>query len=134
MAGLIPALVFSACGNPGQGSEKQHEGEQQQKPVVENVTQEQAMPMLNDSSILMIDVRTPGEVSGGYIDGADLFIDFNGDFASGISKLDKNKTYLLYCHSGGRSSRAAQMMEQAGFTHVYNLLGGISAWNGPVKR
>lgn len=131
---LLASGILLACGNAGNKGTATTAGTDQNKPVVEHINQETAMPMLNDSSIVMIDVRTPGEVQAGYIDGADMFIDFNGDFQGGIANLDKNKTYLVYCQSGGRSSRAAKVMEAAGFAHVYNLQGGIGAWSGPVKR
>jgi rhodanese-related sulfurtransferase len=86
---------------------------------------------------ILIDVRTPGEVQQGMIAGA-VPIDFNSpDFKSKISKLDKTKPYFVYCAAGGRSSKAANMMEELGFKKVYNLMGGITAWQDeglPVKK
>ena len=80
-------------------------------------------------------MRTPGEVSEGYIDGATLFIDYNGsNFDSKISKLDKSKSYIIYCHSGGRSARAFELMASKGFKKLYNLEGGISGWTGVIKK
>jgi rhodanese-related sulfurtransferase len=80
-------------------------------------------------------VRTPGEVSEGYIDGATLFIDYNGsNFESKISKLDKSKSYVIYCRSGGRSARASELMASKGFKKLYNLEGGISNWTGTIKK
>ena len=48
----------------------------------------------------------------------------------GIQKLDKNKNYYVYCHSGVRSVQACQIMKSFGFENLYNLLGGISEWTG----
>ena len=48
----------------------------------------------------------------------------------GIQKLDKNKNYYVYCHSGIRSVQACQIMKSFGFENLYNLLGGISEWTG----
>jgi len=82
-----------------------------------------------------MDVRTAGEVAQGYIQGATVFADINAaNFQEELNKLDKSKPYLVYCKSGGRSSRAAQMMVDAGFTNVYNLNGGISNWTGPTAK
>lgn len=131
---IIPAALFASCQtSPSkQGTEASENAEQAGK--IQSISQEEALPMLQDSTIITIDVRTAEEIAAGYIDGTDLFIDVNGNFDAGLALLDKNKTYLVYCKSGARSSRAAEIMEKAGFTHIYNLEGGISSWNGPVKQ
>ena len=77
---------------------------------------------------VLLDVRTPEEVQQGYIKGS-VNIDFKAsDFKEKISKLDKNKTYFLYCAAGGRCGKTADMMEEMGFKKIYNLMGGIDAW------
>jgi thioredoxin 1 len=77
----------------------------------------------------LIDVRTPGEVAGGFIDHA-VNIDYNGsDFEGQISKLDKAKPVFVYCLSGGRSGSAASDMRAMGFKEVFELEGGIMQWN-----
>ncbi len=77
---------------------------------------------------VVLDVRTPEEYAGGYIANA-TNIDFrSSDFETEISKLDKDKTYLVYCLSGKRSASAKDVMVQKGFKNVINLDGGILAW------
>jgi len=49
-------------------------------------------------------------------------------FPAKVMDLDKTKSYYVYCRSGGRSASACQFMDKQGLT-VYNLLGGIQAWN-----
>lgn len=84
---------------------------------------------------VVIDVRTPGETAAGVIEGVDLFIDFNApNFAAEVAKLDKSKTYVLYCRSGGRSAAASQVFVDKGFKSVYNLAGGITAWKGKIIK
>jgi phage shock protein E len=74
------------------------------------------------------DVRTPGEFVQGHIQGA-MNIDVEAStFDAEIAKLDKTKTYAVYCHSGNRSGVATQAMAKAGFTHLFNLENGISDW------
>ena len=76
----------------------------------------------------VIDVRTPGEYAGAHLAGA-TNLDVNaGDFRSQVSALPRGKTYLVYCHSGNRSARATAGMKDMGFTRVYDLQGGIVAW------
>ena len=77
---------------------------------------------------IVLDVRTQAEFDEGFIANA-LNIDFNSsDFESSISKLDKSKTYFVYCLSGGRSGQAAKWMRDHSFAHVFELKGGLLAW------
>jgi len=78
---------------------------------------------------ILLDVRTPGEIAGGKIEGA-LELDYrSSDFQQKLQELDKDRTYVVYCKSGGRSGRTCQMMEAAGFSSYYNLEGGMNAYN-----
>ncbi len=77
---------------------------------------------------VLLDVRTPGEFSESHIDGAVLLNFQSPDFKTKVQELDKNKTYLVYCRSGMRSSSCADTMKAMGFTKVYNILGGIMEW------
>jgi len=77
---------------------------------------------------LLLDVRTPAEFAAGHLTGArNLDIEGSG-FATQIASLDKNATYAVYCHSGNRSGAALEQMAAAGFTHLYDLAGGLTAW------
>jgi rhodanese-related sulfurtransferase len=88
-----------------------------------------------DSNTVVIDVRSPEEIANGFIPGTDLFINFfDGNFQDQLKKLDKTKTYIVYCHSGNRSGKATNVMQQLGFTDIYNLQGGISGWTGPLSQ
>ena len=83
--------------------------------------------MTNDN-IVVLDVRTPKEVEQGVISGAKV-IDFYGDnFKVELGKLDKNKTYLVYCKSGGRSGKTCNALKETGISNYHNLKGGITAW------
>jgi rhodanese-related sulfurtransferase len=77
---------------------------------------------------VILDVRTEEEVAQGSIPGA-VSIDFKrDDFEQNIARLDKEKTYFVYCASGVRSSKAADRMVELGFTKLYVLEEGIKAW------
>ena len=84
---------------------------------------------------VVLDVRTPAEFAAGHLPEAKN-IDIEGpDFAGGIAALDKTATYAVYCRSGNRSATAMEQMTAASFTHVYDLAGGIGAWQsmgGPM--
>lgn len=71
----------------------------------------------------LIDVRTASEFEAGYIANAKNIDFLNGDFEKSIPTLDKSKTYYLYCRSGGRSGKSAELLVAAGFQSVYNIGG-----------
>ena len=80
------------------------------------------------AGVVILDVRTPGEFAAGHIQGAININVEDQSFDSQIASLDKSATYAVYCHSGRRSGIATAAMAKAGFTHLYNLSGGIQAW------
>ena len=83
---------------------------------------------ISDKSVVILDVRTPGEFKEGHIAGA-INIDVEGmQFDTEIGKLDKRLTYAVYCHSGRRSGIATEKMSLASFTHLFNLTGGAQDW------
>ena len=85
------------------------------------------------NSTVVLDVRTKEEYQKGHIPGS-VMIDFTGEnFEQQVAKLDKNKTYLVHCASGGRSARACKKLEQLGFQKLYNLEGGMNGWEKAGK-
>ena len=81
-----------------------------------------------EAGVITLDVRTPDEFAEGHVEGARL-IDFqSGNFENEIAALDKNATYAVYCRSGNRSGQAVKVMQDAGFTNVFNMNGGVIDW------
>jgi rhodanese-related sulfurtransferase len=86
---------------------------------------------------ILIDVRTSGEYSQGHLAKATLIDIYSSDFKSRVSKLDKSKPVFVYCKAGSRSSSAAEVMSGLGFKEIYDLSGGILAWqqaNKPIEK
>lgn len=82
-----------------------------------------------DSNIAILDVRTAKEFADGHVAGA-VNIDVNQtDFAQKIDQLDRSKTYIVYCRSGRRSSKAVGIMATKGFKNLYNVSDGFVGWN-----
>jgi phage shock protein E len=89
-----------------------------------DVSGEEARKLVGDGATL-IDVRSAGEFSGGHIDGAaNIPVDA---LARRVSEIPKDKPVVLYCQSGARSSRAAEMLKSQGYQSVHNL-GGMGRW------
>lgn len=76
----------------------------------------------------ILDVRTPQEFAEGHLPGAVNLNVESADFAAEAGTLDPSGTYAVYCHSGNRSGVAMQALTAAGFAEVYDLAGGIEAW------
>jgi phage shock protein E len=72
----------------------------------------------------LLDVRTPEEVSEGALEDAQNINFYDTDFKDKLSKLDKNKPVFVYCRSGGRSGKCAQMCKDMGFKEIYDMKGG----------
>lgn len=85
--------------------------------------------MTQEKNTVVVDLRTPDEInSKGKIKGA-LEIDFLAkDAEEKVLKLDKNKTYLLYCAGGGRSGDCKDLMTEKGFKNVFHLTKGFGDW------
>ena len=97
--------------------------------VVTNLSVERFNALIgSDKAGVIIDLRTPDEIAKGFIKGA-TFLDWLAkDNEAQVAKLDKNKTYYIYCAAGGRSGDCAAYMEKHGFKRVYNLEKGFSDW------
>lgn len=95
----------------------------------ELVTAKQFKDLLDSNeNAVLVDVRTAGEFKDGAISGA-LNIDYyNENFIAKCMELDTNKAIYIYCRSGGRSAAAALKLQEAGFTQIFELQGGIISW------
>ena len=80
--------------------------------------------------VVLLDVRTPKEFAEGHIAGAVNLDVQDPQFGAKLAKLDRDKTYLVYCRSGRRSASACGIMNEQRFPagRQYNLRGGITAW------
>lgn len=113
------AAAGSQAGGPGGAGTMQH-----------RLVRAADAPMVlsGTEGIALIDVRTPEEFAEGHLDGATL-IDYNAPgFAEQVAELDRSVPYFVYCRSGNRSAGAVAVMAGLGFETVYELDGGILAW------
>lgn len=108
---FVTSLTLTSCSSGGSSA-------------ITNVDAQTFVKEIQSENVQIIDVRTYGEYASGHLQGA-LNIDVeSGAFDSGITNLDKNATYALYCRSGRRSTLAAERMAEAGFTKIINFNNG----------
>lgn len=100
----------------------------QAKEGYESISPEQARELLSDEGAIFLDVRTPEEIAAGSIDKAVQIDVMASGFSTKVDKLDKTKTYVVYCRSGRRSANACNIMSKKGFGKLHNLKGGYLAW------
>jgi len=80
-------------------------------------------------NFVILDVRTPGEWNSYHLLGSINRSTGLSDFDAQLATLPKHKLYLMHCQSGGRSAGAFAKMKTLGFTEVYEMAGGLNAWN-----
>ena len=83
----------------------------------------------NGNNFQIVDVRTPEEFGASHLKDAQNICVTEDDFKEKIKSLDKNKPVYVYCKKGGRSAKAAEILAEMGFTEIYDLQGGITAWD-----
>ena len=96
-----------------------------------------AIQLINNEDAIMLDVREPAETADGKIAKA-IQIPV-GSVGKRVGELDKHKDkhVIVYCKTGARSGLACRELNKAGFDKVYNLNGGMMAWQEahlPVSR
>lgn len=94
-----------------------------------NLTSGQFEQLIKDTNIQLVDVRTLAEHMEGHIPGSLNINVQDKEFASCVDDLlDKNRPIALYCRSGRRSRKAAELLIEKGYQKVYNLDKGILNW------
>lgn len=103
---------------------------------MKNLTQEQWKEGIeHDENASILDVRTEEEYIEGFIpNSVNLDIYKGQEFLDEVGKLDKSKNYYVYCRSGARSAQACALMNQNGIENAYNLMGGITEWEGDISK
>lgn len=93
-----------------------------------------AIALMDDDNLILLDIREPKERKKGHL-ANDLHIPM-AHVSKKLKTLDKNKKILVYCRSGARSAHISGLLCRNEFTQVYNLVGGMKAWQKsklPIK-
>ena len=101
-------------------------------PLITNMSASAALILVasryGDPAFAILDVRTPSEYAPRHIKSAMNLDYYATAFEANLNQLDKSKSYLVYCASGSRSSRATDRMRQLGFQTVYSMSTGFSTF------
>lgn len=121
--GTLAALVFSEIRRRISG--------------IPSVGPMEATRLNNHENAVFLDIREDGEYKGGHIPDA-IHIPYS-QLSGRVNELNrfKNAPVIAYCRSGSRSAGVGGVLKKHGLEKVYNLGGGITAWqsaNLPVTR
>ena len=125
---LTTVLSFAVAGSACSGQGLESKMDKTVQSSYGNIDISQARKKIENGDIVLLDVRTPGEHSQGFIKGALLMDVTSQDFNARAAKLDKSKTYVVYCQSGRRSVHASKILSAQKFDTVFNVQGGFLAW------
>jgi adenylyltransferase/sulfurtransferase len=100
--------------------------------MIEEISASDAKKAMDeDSDIQLIDVRQPDEYAFAKIEGSKLIP--LGEIIKRMDELDPNREAIIHCKMGGRSAKAIEMLQQAGYKgKLKNMKGGITAWSNDV--
>ncbi len=113
------------CGLPAAGSEAAKV--EPQSPW--DISPLEAKQRLESSEVRLLDVREPHEYEICNLDGQLIPL---GELAHRLGELNPSDQMIVHCKKGGRSAKAVQLLRDNGFSKVFNLRGGITAWSEQV--
>lgn len=126
---LLGVLGLLSCGQPTASQSTQTQETAETTAISKVVSPQEFQAQLKETpQAFVLDVRTPEEFEEGHIENAQLINVKEDNFTEKVNQLDKNQPIFLYCRSGKRSAHAHQIMRDLGFTQIYELDGGILAW------
>lgn len=99
-----------------------------------SVSVEEFAALIADTTVQRLDVRTPEEYAEGHIaDSKNINVHDNDFELDALEALDKDRTVALYCRSGRRSKKAAEILTASGFS-VVELSTGFNGWTEAGKE
>ncbi len=100
-----------------------------QRKIVKTLTEEEFRAGYRKAQL--IDVREPNEFEAGHVIGARNIP--LSQLKMRIKEIRPDKPVYLYCQSGARSGRAAQLLYKKGYKDLSHLQGGFKKWTGKIK-
>lgn len=127
---ILAAIVLAACGSstasPGAPSGAIGVKVQTDGGSFTNISPQELKTMLTHKDFQFINTHIPYE---GEIEPTDAFVPYDAlDENLGKLPADKNAKIVLYCRSDRMSTIAAKELVKKGYTNLYNLAGGMVAW------
>ncbi|MDR2469988.1 MAG: rhodanese-like domain-containing protein [Tannerella sp.] len=116
---FILHLLLSAC---------VHSSQENPDAFIKSVSEKPFKKLVEAGDGIILDVRTSVEIADGHIANAQIADVNDATFVEKINLLPKEKAVYVYCRSGKRSLKAADILQKNGFKRIYNLKSGILGW------
>ncbi len=120
----LVVLVITAC----------KDGNNQSTFNVELVSVLEMEEAIKADDVQLIDVRSKAEFTSGHIKNAKNIVYQGENWDQQVASLDKDKPVYVYCAKGVRSAKCASLLEEAGFTKIFDLNGGVTKWINEGKE
>ena len=132
IAGLALAtamtLTLVACSQPMSSDTSSSSATSSTETGYTVIKPSEAKSMIDAGNVMVVDVRTQSEYEDAHIEGA-VLVPLDTICDSDIAALpDKDATLIVYCRTGVRSAQASAALVKLGYTHVYDMDGGITSW------
>lgn len=115
---LLICVAFNSC----------KEKESQSARVIEIISVYDMEEAIKADSVQLIDVRSAKEYAAGHLSSSKNIVYQGEDWDNQVAALDKDQPVYVYCAKGGRSAKCAAILQEAGFTKIFDLDGGITKW------
>lgn len=121
-------IVFLSCSSGFQEENKTIEIPDIKEGIVNPITAEEVYGILTAgiAGYFIVDVRTPEEFGEGHIKGATLIP--VSEIETRLSEIPAEQAVVVYCKSGSRSLKAANLLVENGYPEVLDMDGGIEVW------
>ena len=138
---LVTAVTVAGCAAPSATPTTAAAPVAQEAPAIDlaslpvNLDVATAGALREDPNVLILDVREQSEWDAGHIPGA-VHIPMN-DVPARIQEIPTDKTVIVQCRSGNRSSQVTEFLRKQGMNNVHNLDGGLNSWQAaglPVEQ
>ncbi len=133
MKTFLLLVALNVCGNVALPARAADAPTFARKSAIKDVSVAEAEKLVQQTNVVVLDVRTPKEFKDGHIRGATNVNFYESSFRSQLQALDKSKPYLVHCAVGGRSGKAVKTMQELGFTNIYHLEAGMKGWENAKK-
>ena len=124
---MLGLLVLAACGgNDVAVVEPDTAGAIDIASLPLNIDVQTAASLMDRDDVVLIDVREQSEYDEGHIPGITLIP--MSEIQQRVSEIPTDKTVILTCRSGNRSSQVFDWLKEGGYDNILNMQGGILAW------
>ena len=121
-------LGLLSCSTQSEPSSRESTKPEAVKPDIQEIDVASLHQKIQQTSITLLDVRTPGEFAKAHVPTAQSIPLQSLSTKLPLLKLDKSQEIFLICAAGSRSLQAAKQLRQLGYLHVINVRGGTRGW------